>query len=106
MDSYRCIGDDSDICRFQQTSQTSLDVNERFVFSIRWQRYYQLVPNYSYILNSVMLHHGNILSISDRIFSGLEINGLPTSCSSEYRMQFQSPHDEHRILNLYPLLDM
>ena len=34
MDSYRCIGDDSDICRFQQTSQTSLDVNELVFFSI------------------------------------------------------------------------
>ena len=36
----------SDICRFQQTSQTSLDVNELVFFSIRLQRYKDLVPNY------------------------------------------------------------
>ena len=36
----------SDICRFQQTSQTSLDVNELVFFSIRLQRYNHLVPNY------------------------------------------------------------
>ena len=42
----RLIGYRSDICRFQQTSQTSLDVNELVFFSIRLQRYEYLVPNY------------------------------------------------------------